>query len=245
MANRYEAIADDMRRLIAVGTWPVGKRLPAESELASRYRVSTPTLRSSLEVLQSEGLVEKRHGIGNFVRRPEQRITYASNWPEAERRAATDTDAVSISLDTAVVEADSRLSLLLNVRVGSPLAEYIFLGRQGTSLQSLARIYVPHAVARLGVPDAADSPWGDGVRALLSAAGVQVAMTTERIIARFPMADETHLGITPRAPVLAVERVSTDANERVVEAALLVLPGDRTEILFSARSAAEAMETTG
>lgn len=67
MANRYEQIADDLRRLITAGTWPVGERLPAEAELAARYRVSTPTLRMSLELLQSEGLIEKRHGIGNFV----------------------------------------------------------------------------------------------------------------------------------------------------------------------------------
>ncbi|WP_066953085.1 GntR family transcriptional regulator [Streptomyces lushanensis] len=243
MANRYEHIADDLRHLIAVGTWPAGDRLPAEQELAARYKVSTPTLRNALEVLQSEGLIEKRHGSGNFVRRPGQRMVYANTRLHGtERRAATNA-AVSVRCDSRTVEADGQLSLLLHIEVGSPVAEYVFVGHQGASPRSLARIYVPHAVARLGVPEASESAWGDEVRELLSAAGVRVTRTTERVTARFPTTTEAQtLHITTRSPVLAMERVSTDATERVVEGALLVLPGDRTEILFTTGSVPERLE---
>lgn len=250
MANRYEQIADDLRRLITAGTWPVGERLPAEAELAARYRVSTPTLRMSLELLQSEGLIEKRHGIGNFVRRPGQRIAYASDRHLADSQAPPNIRADgSVSLDITMVEADGHLASLLNLRVGSPLTEYVFIGRQCESPRSLTRIYVPRAVASPGVPDADVSPWGDSVRELLSANGVEVVTTAERVTARFPTADEAHtLNISTRTPVLAVERTSTDASDRVVEGALLVLPADRVEVLFTTRSATpatEEMETAG
>lgn len=252
MANRYEQIADDLRRLITAGTWPMGERMPAEAELAARYRVSTPTLRMSLELLQSEGLIEKRHGIGNFVRRPGQRIAYASDRRLADRQAALNlrTDNVSdVSLDITMVEADGRLASFLDVRVGSPLTEFVFVSRQCASPRSLTRIYVPHAVASLGVPEADGSPWGDSVRELLSADGVEVVTTTERVTARFPTAEEAHtLNISTRTPVLAVERTSTDVSDRVVEGAFLVMPGDRIEVLFTTRSAASAteeMETAG
>ncbi|RDG36489.1 GntR family transcriptional regulator [Streptomyces corynorhini] len=243
MGNRYHHIADDLRRLIAAGTWPVGERLPAEQELAARYRVSTPTLRNALEVLQSEGLVEKRHGAGNFVRRPGQRLTYAS---ERSANAAVSV-GLSVSHDRNTVKADGRLALLLAVRVGSPLTEYAFIGHQGASPRSLARVYVPYAVARLGAVDRSEvSPWGDDVRDLLMAAGVRAAATTERVTARFPTGDEAQLlHITRRSPVLAVERVSTDSGGRVVEGALLVLPGDRSEILHTGCSAADELEATG
>ncbi|MGW2055554.1 GntR family transcriptional regulator [Streptomyces sp. NPDC001840] len=243
MANRYEHIADDLRRLIAVGTWPTGDRLPAEQELAARYKVSTPTLRNALEVLQSEGLIEKRHGSGNFVRRPGQRMTYANTRFDGAEQRSVAIAAVSVRCDTRTVEADGQLSLLLGVDVGSPVTEYVFVGHQGTSPRSLARIYVPHVVARLGVPTAIESAWGDEVRELLSAAGVRVARTAERVTARFPTTTEARmLHITTRSPVLAVERVSTDRAERVVEGALLVLPGDRTDILVTTGSAPERLE---
>lgn len=250
MANRYEQIADDLRRLITAGTWPVGARLPAEADLAARYRVSTPTLRMSLELLQSEGLIEKRHGIGNFVRRRGQRIAYASDRHLADAQAQTNAGADdSVSLDITMVQADGRLASLLDLRVGSPLTEYVFISHQCASPRSLTRIYVPHAVASAGVPDVDGSPWGDSVRELLSADGVEVVTTIERVTARFPTADEAYtLNISTRTPVLAVERTSTDARDRVVEGALLVLPGDRIEVLFTTRSATpatEEMETAG
>ncbi|MDX3855049.1 GntR family transcriptional regulator [Streptomyces sp. AK02-01A] len=245
MANRYERIADDLRRLIAMGTWLVGERLPSELELAARYRVSTPTLRNALEVLQSECLVEKRHGSGNYVRRPGQRMTYVVDGCGAEQSAVTSV-AVDVSFETAMVAADGRLSLLLDVQAGSPLTEYVFISHLGTSPRSLTRVYVPHAVAQLGTLEENGSPWGNGVRNLLAAAGVQVMSTTERVTARFPTADEAQtLHITSRTPVLAVQRVSIDVNERVVEGTLLVMPGDRTEILFTTGSAVKKLAVAG
>ncbi|MEW1719607.1 GntR family transcriptional regulator [Streptomyces sp. NPDC093109] len=245
MGNRYHHIADDLRRLIAAGTWPTGEKLPAEQKLAARYRVSTPTLRNALEVLQSEGLVEKRHGAGNFVRRPGQRLTYASE--RAADAGVGVASGLSVSHDWSAAKADARLARLLAVRVDSPVTEYIFVGYQGASPRSLARVYVPYAVARLGaVGPVGTSPWGDDVRDLLAAAGVRVAATTERATARFPTGDEAQLlHITRRSPVLALERVATDVDGRVVEGALLVLPGDRSEILYTGRSAADKLEATG
>lgn len=68
--SRRYAIADDIRNQISTGRIKAGVCLPSEAQLASRYTVSTATLRSALSLLQGEGLVEKIHGKGNFVRYP-------------------------------------------------------------------------------------------------------------------------------------------------------------------------------
>ncbi|MFF3642454.1 winged helix-turn-helix domain-containing protein [Streptomyces sp. NPDC002564] len=60
--SRRQTIADDIRTRIAGGELKAGERLPSETILASRYGVSTSTLRGALALLQSEGLVEKTHG---------------------------------------------------------------------------------------------------------------------------------------------------------------------------------------
>ncbi|MFC5719618.1 winged helix-turn-helix domain-containing protein, partial [Streptomyces gamaensis] len=54
----------------------MGDRLPAETDLARHYRVSMPTMRAALALLEAEGIVEKHHGRGNFIRRPDERIRY-------------------------------------------------------------------------------------------------------------------------------------------------------------------------
>jgi GntR family transcriptional repressor for pyruvate dehydrogenase complex len=62
-----DAIAEDLRGQIASGAIPHGARLPAERDLAERYRVSGPTVREALQGLSAMGLLDVRHGSGTYV----------------------------------------------------------------------------------------------------------------------------------------------------------------------------------
>lgn len=66
-APKYLRIADELRREIKAGNPAPGDRMPAETTLLDRFRVSLPTLRQAMGVLRSEGLVESRQGVGTFV----------------------------------------------------------------------------------------------------------------------------------------------------------------------------------
>jgi DNA-binding FadR family transcriptional regulator len=63
----YRQAADQMRTLIEQGQFAVGDRLPAERELAEMLRVSRPTVREALIVLEVEGFVNIRMGSGVYV----------------------------------------------------------------------------------------------------------------------------------------------------------------------------------
>lgn len=64
----YRQIADQLRKLIVTGEFPVDARLPAERDLAQQLRVSRPSVREALIALEVEGLVEIRGGSGVYVR---------------------------------------------------------------------------------------------------------------------------------------------------------------------------------
>ena len=66
--SRYGALAAELRQRIVEGHWPPGSALPAEQRLAAERGVALGTLRQALGVLAEEGLVERRHGRGTFVR---------------------------------------------------------------------------------------------------------------------------------------------------------------------------------
>lgn len=57
-------LLDEIRR----GKYLVGSKLPNEEKLAGELGVSRNTLREALRVLESEGVVEKKQGLGTFVR---------------------------------------------------------------------------------------------------------------------------------------------------------------------------------
>jgi DNA-binding FadR family transcriptional regulator len=67
-----ELVANDLRRKIIRGQLPVGDTLPNEPTLLGLYRVSRPTLREALRILESEGLVSiKRGAQGGQVHVPD------------------------------------------------------------------------------------------------------------------------------------------------------------------------------
>ena len=57
-----------LRDRISGGALAAGERLPGEPDLATAYGVSRVTVRRALEQLVAEGLLERRPGVGTFVR---------------------------------------------------------------------------------------------------------------------------------------------------------------------------------
>lgn len=66
--SRYGALAAAIRHRVADGEWAPGTALPAETKLASEHGVALGTLRRALELLAEQGLIERQHGRGTFVR---------------------------------------------------------------------------------------------------------------------------------------------------------------------------------
>ena len=66
---RSMQISETLIREITSGLIADGSRLPAERTMASSYGVAVGTLRKALAVLEEKGLLERRQGSGNYVRR--------------------------------------------------------------------------------------------------------------------------------------------------------------------------------
>ncbi len=56
-----------LKNQLMAGVWKVGEKLPSENELCASLGVSRVTVRAAIQQLEILGLVETRHGDGNFV----------------------------------------------------------------------------------------------------------------------------------------------------------------------------------
>lgn len=65
---RWALIAQSLRERIVAGEWRAGDAIPAESALARSHGVALGTMRAAIEALSDEGLLERVHGRGTFVR---------------------------------------------------------------------------------------------------------------------------------------------------------------------------------
>nr|WP_187279015.1 GntR family transcriptional regulator [Streptomyces lavendulae] len=239
--SRHHDIADDLRHQITTGRIKPGERLLSEAALADRYKVSTVTLRSALAVLQGEGIVEKIHGKGNFVRRRPRKTVYIGGWGMLDPWTAGEA-ALRLTVRTTTVQAHRHLATLLKVPLDSPLAEIFCVSHEGASPHGLARIYIPPDLAPAAVQDG-DSPWRETATrfAVLSTARATVRETA---CARPPTPEEASaLRLRSSAPVLAITRVATDTSGRVIEAALLAFPGDHVDAVFTTHPPTDERQT--
>ncbi|MEV0229636.1 FCD domain-containing protein [Nonomuraea sp. NPDC050786] len=62
-----DAAIDELRREIARGVWPVGTKIPSESQLAQSLGMSRLSVREAVRVLAHAGLLHTRQGDGTYV----------------------------------------------------------------------------------------------------------------------------------------------------------------------------------
>ncbi|GGX10839.1 GntR family transcriptional regulator [Streptomyces noursei] len=256
MAAAYERIADDLRTAIRAGHLRPGDRLPAETKLAERFGRSVPTVREALRALRDEGLIEKRHGIGTFVRcrrTPARRSNLRHQWekdrvrasPEQRARTGATEHDTGLEVDELVIRAryrevaaDADVAGAFGVPQGTTLLERRYRTRCAAESApfGLTTSYLVRDMIA-GNPDLLDAskePWPGGSQSQLYSVGIELDRVEERVTARPPTPEEAaELEVPPGTSVLVLRKVSYDVLGRVVDVADLVLPGDRTELLFT------------
>lgn len=68
-ATRYAVAYNKILKMIRDGLYPEGSKLPSEPLLAEQLGISRSTLRQALGLLQEDGIIEAKKGLGNFVRK--------------------------------------------------------------------------------------------------------------------------------------------------------------------------------
>ena len=76
-------IANLIAASIRDGRWATGKRLPSERDLADDHKVSRPTIREAMIILEARGLVEARHGAGSMSSTPRVPRSRPRGWRSA------------------------------------------------------------------------------------------------------------------------------------------------------------------
>ena len=67
MAMKYRVLADRLREDLIRGSGQRGCKLPTELELTQQYQLSRQTVRHALQLLEEEGLIQRRQGRGSYT----------------------------------------------------------------------------------------------------------------------------------------------------------------------------------
>src|SRR5919199_1987218 len=64
-----DAVHEELREAILRGSYRPGSQLPTEAELGTMLGASRTVVREALRILEDDGLIFRRHGVGTFVRK--------------------------------------------------------------------------------------------------------------------------------------------------------------------------------
>jgi DNA-binding GntR family transcriptional regulator len=223
----YQQIHDILREDIVRQRWKPGDTLPPESELVDRYAVSTVTIRQALEVLTNEGLIYRQRGRGTFVAHPtlEQNLTRLISFTEDMRtRGFHPTSQV---LSSTLVKAPPDIAESLQIAPGEELAVLERLRLADAEPMSIEESYLVHRYCPgiLGRHDYSTHSLREaleqdyGIRTTRAKQAIR-AIAASRGLARI-------LSVTPKEPLLFIERVTEAQLGMPVEFLRIYYRGDR------------------
>ena len=96
---KHERIARVLEDEIRRGSMPHGRRLPGETELATRFSVSRNTVRAALVELGQAGLIATRSGKGSFVTYDGNPLNVELGWARALQEQGVETRVEVLRLD--------------------------------------------------------------------------------------------------------------------------------------------------
>lgn len=213
--RRYAALANALRVRVVAGEWPPGSALPAENLLASEHQVALGTMRRALELLVEEGLIERIHGKGTFVR---QGIAGGSMLRFFRFGGGSNEVPQSRILARQSVAAPMAVARGLNVGPGEPVLRLQRLRLLAGQPCLLEEMWLPMDLfAPLADDDLAQ--WDDLLYPMFARrCGVHVHRAVDQIafgVLTGPQA--TQLALPAGHPCVAVERSSYDLTGRCVE----------------------------
>ncbi|MFO0292889.1 MAG: GntR family transcriptional regulator [Rhodospirillales bacterium] len=226
MVPLYHRIYVVLLQKLTDGSYPEGRAMPGEDELAIDFGVSRVTIRKAIERLEREGLVLRQRGRGTFPLPPRDGARPAQNRILRDQISLAARTRVTI-LEHGVTRMPRPVAAALGAQTGAPALRIVRVRHDARSPISFTTCHLPLDLAPL-VPRRRISSLP--ISATLAAAGLRLARFGERITAT--LADTrvaAHLGVDVGTALIAMTRRVEDDAGRVVELLQALYRPDRYE----------------
>ena len=219
----YRRLADRLRRDVLAQRYRDGRQLPTEAELAADHGLSRQTVRRAFQDLVADGLVYRVPGRGTFARPDAGMYRRPTGSIEDLLALGTDTELEILEVPARRVdlEAAGRLRLDTDEVVSLTFRRF----HEGQPF-CLTTAHVPVALGKrlLGVPELNEL----GVRRRMTVlsvvqrlSGSAIARADQSITAvPAPAGADGLIDVAVGAPVLRIDRVYTDREQRLLELAI-------------------------
>jgi GntR family transcriptional regulator len=213
----YQQLRDDLARKIRAQIWQPGQLMPSETELKSSYQVAIGTVRKAIEALIAEGLVERSHGRGTFVRKAsfDNSLFRFFRFESADGQRQVPRSTI---VRRQVVKATAYVSSALQLDAGAPVIELLRLRLVDKQPVLAENIYLCamrfHALLEMPTDD-----FGDLLYPLYERQCGQIVASAKEVltIEAVTPAQADLLKLAPNTSVAVIERLALGSDGMPLE----------------------------
>ncbi len=228
----YDQIERNLRDLIVNGHLKPGEAMPGEWDLAELYGVSRLTVRRALDELVRQNWLEKKHGVGTFVRQPTMATIAAGKLSFTEQMRSIGREPGSRFIGQNLTNATDKVARALKIQEGDPIIE-ITRVRMADAVPILLETA---CLSTARFPDLENLDWSQGeslYKILSDKYNVNITALDHTIKPVTLTATEArYLNARAGIPALLSEIIAYTPGGEPVEYAWSVSNGDRSEFYF-------------
>jgi GntR family transcriptional regulator len=240
----YYQLAELIKEQIRLGELKAGDQLPSERLLSELHGISRMTARQAITYLTREGTLIARHGLGTFVAEPKMTHDALHLLGFTEEIMQRGGNAVSRVVEQVVVLPPPRVMTELQLRAQEPVVKIVRLRLSDATPLLIETTYIPAAVCpALAYENMATQ----SLYALLEQrCGLRLKHARQTLEATVANDYESQMfGVAPGMPMILLEGMTSDEQERPVEYFKAVYRGDRFKFAFESERSAWLYNTPG
>ena len=229
----YVQIAEGLIGRIESGELTPGDRLPPERDLSNQLGVNRMTLRRALRVLEAQGVINRRHGVGTYITAPkiDRQMDVVFRFTRGMQKRGYTPGALLISVEQIAMDAASaRLLAVPPTSLAYRIRRLRTINQEPVLLENytIPQTRFPNLdhfdLQARSIYEIMESEYGIAI--------VRARQSFEPVIAT-PFEAEL-LKVRPGAPLMLEKRLSYDNNELPVEAGQDRYRGDRFRFITDA-----------
>lgn len=215
--NLHVQLQDYLREMITSGELRPGDAIPSEAELCRRFNSSRSPVRQAVTALRTEGLISGGQGRRSIVQSPASSQSFTTLLSFTEWCRSLGAVAGQRTLELAQRPGTDEVTEAFGLEPGTRVVEVLRLRSMDGEPAMLERAVFPPDVGRHLFDFDTDA---GSIYEHLTAAGVELYRAENRIDAlAAPDVDAAHLGVASGAPLLRVQRRTSDPRGRLLEIA--------------------------
>lgn len=221
----YVQLKAELKNKINNGILKSGEQLPPELEMADNFSVSVVTVRSAVNELVKEGLIEKKRGKGTFVTNMKYKRDYTKIQSFSDSCKAMGSVPGSRVLEMKLKKADAELALKLGVNSGDKVLYISRLRTVNGEPMVIEENYFPERFADLISENLEENSL---FNILQDKYGITVTKSSKEIeISRTDNDEGKLLNLSKNYPILLVKSIAYDQFDVPVYVGSQAINGER------------------